>query len=273
MTTTMNLHLQTVPARQGLAWIRHGVTVFKRRPLAMGSLCSFAFMLMLVLPRLIPFLGMFVALLPPLISLGFMLATHEVLQGQAPKVGVFIAPLRITPERRKSQLLMCLLYALLQLGIGVLVASTFGDSVEQFFKVQSAPDANEAAVMAAVSDPRLINGLFVFALLESLLSVPFWHAPALVHWSGQGVPQALFSSTVALWRNRGAFALYGLGWAAAMFTISLVMAPVAALLGPSLGITFMVLAMMALATGFNCSLYFSFVDCFLTGSPDKLELK
>jgi len=37
-----------------------------------------------------------------------MLATHEVLQGNSPKIGVFVAPLRITAERRKSQLLMCL---------------------------------------------------------------------------------------------------------------------------------------------------------------------
>ena len=46
------------------------------------------------------------------------------------------------------------------------------------------------------------------------LSIPFWHAPALVYWGGQGWAKSLFFSTVALWRNKGAFALYGLGWLA-----------------------------------------------------------
>ena len=27
--------------------------------------------------------------------------------------------------------------------------------------------------------------------MGALLSVPFWHAPALVHWGGQGLTQAL----------------------------------------------------------------------------------
>ena len=57
-------------------------------------------------------------------------------------------------------------------------------------------------------------------LLGALLSVPFWHAPALVHWGGQGVAQALFSSTLALWRNKAAFALNGLLWFAAFMTMS-----------------------------------------------------
>jgi hypothetical protein len=38
--------------------------------------------------------------------------------------------------------------------------------------------------------------------------VPFWHAPGLVHWGSQGVGQALFSSTLAVWRCRGAFVVY-----------------------------------------------------------------
>ena len=42
--------------------------------------------------------------------------------------------------------------------------------------------------------------------------MPFWHAPALVHWGDQGPAQALFSSTLAVWRSRGAFAVYLLSW-------------------------------------------------------------
>ena len=48
--------------------------------------------------------------------------------------------------------------------------------------------------------------------LAACLSVPFWHAPALVYWQGQGVGQALFSSTLAVWRCKGAFLMYSLAW-------------------------------------------------------------
>ena len=50
--------------------------------------------------------------------------------------------------------------------------------------------------------------------LAGALSIPFWHAPALVHWQGQSVGQALFSSTLALWRCKGAFFAYSLAWTA-----------------------------------------------------------
>lgn len=267
----MNLHLQTVPARQGLAWIRHGFAVFKRRPLAMSSLCSFAIMLVLVLPQLIPPLGLFVPLLPPLISLGFMLATHEVLQGNSPRIGVFVTPLRLTHERRKSQLLMCLFYALAQLLIMLVTTSLFGDSLDRLSDAKAA-GGDQTAMMTALSDPRLREGMLSLLVLEALISVPFWHAPALVHWGGQGVAQALFSSTLALWRNRGAFALTALGFMGAVLAVALLLAPIVGLLGPQIGTLLSVLTTLVLSTVFYSSLYFSFVDCFMSSSPDKLEL-
>ena len=45
-----------------------------------------------------------------------------------------------------------------------------------------------------------------------MLAVPFWHAPALVYWDHHGCAKALFSSTLACWRNRGAFTVYSLVW-------------------------------------------------------------
>jgi hypothetical protein len=194
-----------------------------------------------------------------------------VLQGHAPKRGVFAAPLRLTPERRKSQLLMCLFYALAQLAIMLLSMGLFGDSLERLSAAQEKGDT--AAVMAAFANPQLIDGGLVLLVLESLLAVPFWHAPALVHWGGQGVAQALFSSTLALWRNRGAFALSVLGWTAAVLATALLLAPLAGLLGQQIGAVISVLSTIVFTTVFYSSLYFSFVDCFLSGSPDKLELK
>ncbi|MBN8510527.1 MAG: hypothetical protein J0L57_18190 [Burkholderiales bacterium] len=76
---------------------------------------------------------------------------------------------------------------------------------------QSAEGA-QAEVDALLADPRLVQGMLVRFGLAALPSVPFWQAPPLVYWQGQGVAQALFSSTLALWRRKGAFAVYALAW-------------------------------------------------------------
>ena len=67
--------------------------------------------------------------------------------------------------------------------------------------------------LAPVS-PRLLGGL------GTLLSIPYWFAPALVHWGGQGVGQSLFSSTLALWRNKGAFTTFMATWVAVVAVTS-----------------------------------------------------
>jgi len=125
-----------------------------------------------------------------------------------------------------------------------------------------------------MSDPRLRDGLMALLLLESLISVPFWHAPALVHWGGQGVAQALFSSTIgAVAQTAAPLPSTPWGFAGAVLAVALLLAPIVGLLGPQLGTLVSVLSTIVLSTVFYSSLYFSFVDCFLTGSPDKLELK
>ncbi|MFX8047562.1 hypothetical protein ABTK64_19815, partial [Acinetobacter baumannii] len=87
------------------------------------------------------------------------------------------------------------------------------------------------AIALAATDPRLLWGLLTRLGLVTLLSVPYWHAPALVHWGGQGVAQALFSSSLALWRNRAAFVLNALLWGALLFAVAGVVSLVFGLLG------------------------------------------
>jgi len=268
----MNLHLQTVPAGQGLAWIRHGLTVFRRRPLQLSSLGSFTIMLMLVLPMVVPPLGVLSLLLPPIIWLGFMLAAHEVLQGQTPKAGVFLMPLRLTAQRRKSQLMMCLIYGLIQLVVSLAVSALFADSFKALSDLKATPDPDEAAFIAAFSDRELLKGALAVFGAKAVFSLPFLLAPALVHWGGQGVPQALFSSFLALWRNRGAVLISVLTALGLFFAISIV-APLFSLVTPLLGMLALTFSFIALVAILGCSLYFGFVDCFLSGTPDKLDLQ
>ena len=72
--------------------------------------------------------------------------------------------------------------------------------------------ARQKELDALLGDAGLLQGVLLRLGGTALLSIPFWHAPALVWWQGQGVAQSLFSSTVACWRNRTAFLVYGLMW-------------------------------------------------------------
>ena len=52
----MILHLQSVPPRNGLLWVRHGLKVLQRKPIALIGLFAL-FMLVSSVLQLVPLLG------------------------------------------------------------------------------------------------------------------------------------------------------------------------------------------------------------------------
>lgn len=267
---SLQLHLQDVPARNGRLWIRHGFKVFQRQPLALAGLFGL-YLFASFVAMLIPGVGMVLSIAAlPLLSLGFMLATHLVLQHKTPTASVFIAPFKLTPERRRSQLLLCFGYAGALLGISLL-ANWLDDGAMREALRQIGERADPEALGQTSADPRLFWGAVTRLGLVGLLSVPYWHAPALVHWGGQGVAQALFSSTLALWRNKAAFAVNMLLWAGLLLAIASAVSLVFGLLGiASLAPIVLMTTGLLLSTVFYASLYFSFVDCFMFGAPQDL---
>ncbi len=267
---TMQLHLQDVPARNGRLWIRHGFKVFQRQPVALAGLFGM-FLFFGFVAMLLPGIGLALTMASlPLLSLGFMLATHLVLQQKMPTAAVFIAPLRLTPERRRNQLILCFSYAGAALLIGLLADWVDGGSTAELQKLVTENADNEAIANAA-TDPRLFWGMATRLGLLALLSVPYWHAPALVHWGGQGVAQALFSSTLALWRNKAAFALNALLWAGLLMAVASSVSLVFGLLGVAQFAPFLLMGTgLLMSTVFYASLYFGFVDCFMFGAPAGL---
>ncbi|EHR72558.1 hypothetical protein BurJ1DRAFT_3755 [Burkholderiales bacterium JOSHI_001] len=263
----MALKFNEVAAARGLVWVQQGTRLFLKKPLAFSVLFVmwlFGSMLLMSLPVVGMVAGMAVL---PLMSLSFMFASRSVLAGgPAHPAQVALALHAQAPGRRAIQVL-CGLYGLGGALVMLVSNQVMGDSLS---RLQAALASGQgAAVAQALSDPALFNGMGLFALLASLLSVPFWHAPALAHWGGQGVAQALFTSTLALWRAKGAFALYSLTWllaylaATTVFTFALVMlgAPqLAPLVGLPLGLAF--------SAAFYASLWNTFDDSFGPVAPD-----
>jgi hypothetical protein len=117
---------------------------------------------------------------------------------------------------------------------------------------------------AALADaPGVMAGMLARVTVTLLLSMPFWHAPALVCWVGQSPAQAMFSSVLALWRCRAAMLVYGLGWMGLMMLTGVVLSLLMVLLGGTslMGLLSMPLA-LALTSAYYVSLFFTFRDSF-----------
>lgn len=264
----MGMRLRSVPRNQGIVWVREGIRVFFRHPLGFAALfASFVFLAFGL--ALIPLVGPFVSLaILPLASQGFMIATRTVLAGGVPTPLVLFAPLRGERARVVSMLWLGALYAASAFAVFWVSGLVDGGALASLMQgVPEGPDAAEV-LAAKLAAPGLLSGLALRLGLSALLSVPFWHAPALVYWDGQRAAQALFSSTLACWRNRGAFTVYGFAWFGLVMALGIVANLLIALLGnPQLFAVAGFPVSLIVTTVFYASLYFTFADSFEPGEP------
>ena len=262
----MGLRLHTVAPRQGWQWIARALAVWRRRPLSFVGLFTTFLLTVLLLMSLVPVVGGLLGMaLVPMLGLAFMVATRSALAGGPVHALMLVEGFRAPDRaRRRAQWLLCGGYAVASAAVILLSDWLDGGSLDTLMRAMSKapPDGASPEVAAALADPRLVAGLLLRTALAALLSVPFWHAPALVHWGGQGALQALFSSTLAVWRTRGAFLVYGLGWAVVMAAVSLASMALVLLLGTRAVGFLALLGGLALSALFYVSVWFSFADSF-----------
>lgn len=261
--------LKTVPARRGAAWARQGFAVFFKRPMVFAALFAL-FMFMVFALALLPLVGSVLLLaLLPMVTLVFMLATKAALAGELPTPAALVRPLRMDRPRQLAMLKLGAIYAAATFAILSLSDAVDGGAFDALMEALPDVQTKPEVFNAALADPRLSQGLLIRTGLTGLLSVPFWHAPALVYWGGQGCAQSLFSSTLACWRNKGAFAVYMLTWVSAVLLFATLGSMVFGLLGqlPLFALAATPFSLM-LTTVFYASLYFTFADCFEAVAPN-----
>lgn len=262
------MKLQLVTPARGATWVRQGFAVFFRQPLAFAAVFA-GLMLALVVFAQLPYLGPLLLLAwLPLATLSFMIATRRATQGRSPLPAALTEPLQSGRAR---------LLALAQLGLGYALSTMLimwlsdvadGGSLDALLKSLGDTKVPQEQTIARIRDPQLQFGLLLRATLASLLSLPFWHAPALSHWGGLGAPKALFFSLVACWRNKGAFAVYALTWLGVIVGFAVVANLVLLMLGQLRLIGMLAMpASLLFSTVFYASLYFTFADCFVQDDP------
>lgn len=254
----MSIRLQTVPALTGLVWVKKGLRTFFRQPLAMGGI-FFLFMGCVSLLSMLPVLGPLLALcITPAGTLGLMVATRQVEQGQFPMPHILFAALR-SQEARKPMLQLGLVYGLsflLVMGISTLIDD---GTLAQMYLGEAKPEVEHVDLGA------LQAAMWMVFLLYLPLAFVFWHAPALVYWHRISPLKSLVFSGLACWRNKGALLVYGVAWMGVMIVISILMGVLIAMLGGPKQVGMIVMPiMMMVAAMFFTSLDFTFRDSFVT---------
>jgi len=259
----MALSLKTVEAARGPRWIADAFRLFAKKPLAFTALFT-VFLFGALVASLVPVLGALVQMMAlPLLGLGFMVASQSALLGGPVHPKHFIEPLRTDAKRRRDLLVLCAIYGLLAIVILIIANELSGSAWGRLQALMAKGPEAQAEIDALMSEPGVASGALVAVVLGVALSIPFWHAPALVHWGGQGVAQALFSSTLAIWRSKAAFFAYGVGWILVIFIFAILTGLVFSLLG--LGQVAGVLGVPAgliFSAVFYISVLFSFNDSF-----------
>jgi hypothetical protein len=276
----MSLRILDTSPRDGATWVSRAFALFLKRPLAFSALFALFLFAALVL-LLLPYAGAVLLLMAlPLLGLGFMIASRAALADGPVHVGQLLEPLRggsaTAVARRKPLLLLCGLYAAATALVMLASDVVDGGSFERLqLLLASARDATKQQELdALLDDDSLLAGLLLRLGGTALLSIPFWHAPALVWWQGQGVAQSLFSSTLACWRNRGAFLVYGLAWALTIVVFGVLAGSIFALIGaPQLVTLAAVPAGLMFSTAFYVSLLFTYQGCFGEDTPTPAETR
>jgi hypothetical protein len=261
------MRLNQLAARRGALWVRGAFALFFRQPVAF-SVLFVGFMFTILFVGALPLVGHLVVLAAlPMGSLVFMAATRVAREGAAPWPAAIGQALRSDRARLIAQARLGVLYALATLGAVSLSQWVDGGALDALMDTLMSGKATPESISERLANPMLGTGIGLRFGLLALLSVPYWHAPALVHWGGQGALQALFSSTLAVWRNRGAYLVYGLAWAAvmALFAVALNLVLLASGATPMLALL-ATPATLIISTVYYVSLYFTFDDCF-TLSP------
>ncbi len=272
----MSLRLLSAPPRQGATWVSQAFALFLQKPIAFSALFALFLFAALILLAL-PYIGAVLLLMTmPLLSLGFMIATRSALDGGAVHPGQLLQALRggsaTEVARRKTLLALCGLYALTSALVMLASDALDGGAFErlQVLLAGARDAAAQKEIDALLDSAGLRQGLALRLGGTALLSIPFWHAPALVWWDGQSVAQALFSSTLACWRSRGAFLVYGLAWTLTIVLFGVAAGGLFALIGaPQLVGLAAVPAGLMFSTAFYVSLLFTYRGCFDDETPTQ----
>jgi MFS family permease len=202
-------YIYTCPPGAGWNWLIQGIQLLRKKPKEMLILGNTYLFFILFMSLLIPILGsVIVSTVSPAMGFGIMLAGYLGQKGS--HVGPKLLFSAFTPENRKYLQSLIILgaaqtacFVLISLLAHLLLGTQPTITVEDWEKAD------------LKTNTVLIEYIALRMAFVSLASMPvllaFWFAPVMIVWHNMKPLQAVFSSSVAVWRNKNSFFVYGIG--------------------------------------------------------------
>lgn len=254
---------QKLPAKNGLNWLINGFALVKRNPFA-WIISTFLFMLISTIASLIPLIGAIATnLFNPVFMAGFMLGAKEQAEGGRYRTGHVFAGF----SNNFGQLVLFgLIYLVVMLAVSGLIGIVF-----IFLAVAGTGLMNfsDPSALANISPLLILLIVLVVMLITIPIMMAYYFGPALISINQATVFTAIKMSFRACLSNMLPFLLYGLACLGAFIVVGLLIGGVAALLGMLfskagifIGITGMVIVMLAIMPVFIASTYVAYKDIF-----------
>lgn len=262
------MQLKPVTAASGYLWFRQGISIFRRNPLIFITL-FFAYLFAMRLISLPPVIGYALLMLViPGVSVGFLAASRDVLDGKIAFPTVLISGFRSHgPVAARRLLILGVAYFVAICAVFAISALADGGVLAQLVLFGNNP--SDDAVQQAGPDGAVLLSLLAYLPVAMM----FWFAPILVAWHDIAPHKALFFSWIVCWRNKTAFIVYGLLWLVFTMAISLVVTLILQLAGAGAMGLFILMPLSAIITAvLYCSFYATYRGCFETDGPPMPEI-
>jgi hypothetical protein len=250
------MKLNSIAPKEGYTWIRQGIWLFKQNPLGFLMLV-FIYVFAAQFAVIIPVIGVFaVLLLTPTLALGFMTACRQAIQKERISPMVYLIALKSGTLVRRRILQLGLVYAAL-----ILLLSFALSLLVDFELLIPLMMSDKPITPEALREIYLV--LFFGAALYIPIAMLMWFSPVLVAWADMSVAQALFSSCLACWTNKGAFFFYLSIWSVILIAIPLTVGIVFDAMDFGQAASFIIAPIsMAGLTVMHCSFYATWKACF-----------
>jgi hypothetical protein len=218
---------------------------------------------------LIPVIGVFVVLLvTPALSVGFMTACRQAIQNERILPTAYLAAFRLpSTVARKRILQLGLIYTAC-----ILILSFLASLIVDFEALLPLLTSDEAPSTEAMQ--QLYKLVFVGGLLYIPIAMLMWFAPLLVAWAEMPLLQAIFSSWMACWSNRGAFAYYLLIWSIVLVAVPMLIGGMLEALGFASIASYVVAPIsMGGLTIMYCSFFATWKGCFTDNNIEQLSIE
>jgi len=253
----------TLPARAGLFWIDAGWRLFRQQPLALFSWAMFV-TLLLIFGTLSAPIGpiIFIALMPSITYITLSI-TRDVNAQRQISPRQWIEPLK-QPGVFKKLIGLGSLYVVASLGMGILIFLPFAAELAAAMQILAESQDIEPLIQA------MQTPMILFALFYLILAALFWYTPVLIGWHQTTITQALFFSAIACWRNKWAFLVYGVAWAAIFFGIDLLLGLLISIGIPiDIAATLQIPINIAIASVLYATFYPTYVSVFGQGEASQ----